>query len=677
MIEQKLMPLLKARDIDALKACITESPSCLRLLLYGQRALIHHAAALGELELIQFMFERKPGLFESITSVFDNQSSLVDFQDANQKSPVRWAAENGHLKVVEYLAEQGANLDLQDKHKQYGPIHFATKNGHEDVVKCLMRYGADVNHCTKNGEGDHPIHLAVKSGHPKLVTLYLERNIALRDLKNGDWYAPIHLAAVYGRVEVMQVLLNAGADIYMPLSGDGGFAALPLHLAAMTGKVDVVEFLLDIAPESLEFSDARGQTAALWALANGHEAVVTLLKARGARFTNLSVEKTVPQKTQIPAEWLLVKSYFEVFAALVLACNQKKIQEVLLLEIATQNEVFECLRHMPRLGLLILENPRLSAFFKDDMRCQVEGDNLRVYSPRLVRRPSFYLEANYKEKTTNIFHESRELGRGAYGIVRLFESKAGGKRAVKSLLSNAANLSPEARKKAGIFLKREANIAYDAYPNDKKFKLFEFFYPMGKESSLYNSRAVQSYVGGESAIRFLMDEPLDALDFAKLTLAIARELKRIHKRGIVHVDFHLGNVMVERKKDDYIVRVIDFGCACVVTDKKPICNLAASAPPEMYSCVSDAPQTAHSSLDVYRFGWALEEFLVREALTKEKPGLQQDVGEKFKCILSFAKAAQSTSPKKRPKLEQFCADLSAEIARQQALSPVEVPSIFF
>jgi ankyrin repeat protein len=52
---------------------------------------------------------------------------------------LRWAAENGHLAVVEYLVNQGANIHAQDDYA----LRMAMKHEHLDVVEYLINRGAE------------------------------------------------------------------------------------------------------------------------------------------------------------------------------------------------------------------------------------------------------------------------------------------------------------------------------------------------------------------------------------------------------------------------------------------------------------------------------------------------------------------------------------------------------
>ena len=53
------------------------------------------------------------------------------------------------------------------------PLHFACQNGHTKVVTSLLVRGADVDHT--NAQGCTPLNLAVTNGHKEAVELLLSK----------------------------------------------------------------------------------------------------------------------------------------------------------------------------------------------------------------------------------------------------------------------------------------------------------------------------------------------------------------------------------------------------------------------------------------------------------------------------------------------------------------------
>ena len=69
-------------------------------------------------------------------------------------TPLQNASMEGHLDVVRYLLEQGANRDKADC-EDHTPLHHAVSNGRLETARLLMVYGADLN--AKNIDDQLPI----------------------------------------------------------------------------------------------------------------------------------------------------------------------------------------------------------------------------------------------------------------------------------------------------------------------------------------------------------------------------------------------------------------------------------------------------------------------------------------------------------------------------------------
>ena len=74
--------------------------------------------------------------------------------DIDGWTPLIAASVYGHLEVVRYLLEQGANRDKANIYG-YTSLYCAAVEGYLETVKLLMVYGADLN--ARNNRGELPI----------------------------------------------------------------------------------------------------------------------------------------------------------------------------------------------------------------------------------------------------------------------------------------------------------------------------------------------------------------------------------------------------------------------------------------------------------------------------------------------------------------------------------------
>ena len=90
-------------------------------------------------------------------------------------TPLVAAASNGHLEVVRFLCEAGAD---KDKPMQDGatPLFIAAYQGHLEVVRFLCKAGADKAKQTQDGMT--PLIIAAHNGHVRVENLLREKRDA-------------------------------------------------------------------------------------------------------------------------------------------------------------------------------------------------------------------------------------------------------------------------------------------------------------------------------------------------------------------------------------------------------------------------------------------------------------------------------------------------------------------
>ena len=124
-----------------------------------------------------------------------------------------------------------------------------------------------------------PLHRAAHEGDAATVGRLLEAGGDV-DVATRHGVTPLALAAARGHVSAVETLLNAGADP----NRASPHGETPLMVAARTGVVDSVTALLRHGGEGGVDAreEWRGQTALMWAAAEGHATVVVPLASAGA-----------------------------------------------------------------------------------------------------------------------------------------------------------------------------------------------------------------------------------------------------------------------------------------------------------------------------------------------------------------------------------------------------------
>ncbi len=83
------------------------------------------------------------------------KGAVIDMLDTRTKktgrSGINWAAWHGHVEILEFLLENGADINYQNM-SGYTPIHHAIENCKIKALRFLLSYGADVSIPSYNGK---------------------------------------------------------------------------------------------------------------------------------------------------------------------------------------------------------------------------------------------------------------------------------------------------------------------------------------------------------------------------------------------------------------------------------------------------------------------------------------------------------------------------------------------
>uniref|UniRef100_UPI0037E827F7 ankyrin repeat domain-containing protein 50 n=1 Tax=Semicossyphus pulcher TaxID=241346 RepID=UPI0037E827F7 len=212
----------------------------------------------------------------------------VDGCDSEGRTALRAAAWGGHEEIVLTLLDYGAQVDKADS-KGRTPLIAAAYMGHHEAVEILLDHNAKVE--LADGDGRTALSVAALcvptaagvKGYGEVASLLLERG-ADPGHRDHDGMTPLLLAAYEGNDDVVELLLEAGADVDETAGPDGNVTAAaavtPLLAAAAMGHMKTVSRLL-FWGAAVDAIDCEGRTALCLAAARGSVEVVRALLDRG------------------------------------------------------------------------------------------------------------------------------------------------------------------------------------------------------------------------------------------------------------------------------------------------------------------------------------------------------------------------------------------------------------
>ena len=179
------------------------------------------------------------------------------------------AVEQSGADVVEVLIDAGADIEAKLTDGR-SPLLKASQCGNLQVVKVLVKAGADV--CVTDNKGATCLMLAAHYGHTETVRTLLCMPEVDVNQSHPEGLTPLHRAASMEHSDVVQVLIDAGADVE-PKDSEGG---TPLHCACEVGELDIVQMLVK-AGADLCVVDDDSTTCLMFAAQHGHTETVRYL----------------------------------------------------------------------------------------------------------------------------------------------------------------------------------------------------------------------------------------------------------------------------------------------------------------------------------------------------------------------------------------------------------------
>lgn len=158
------------------------------------------------------------------------------------------------------------------------PVADAAQRGDLELVRSLLTVGADVN--AAQGDGMTPLHWAALNDEVEMIGVLLYAGANTGSTTRLGAYTPLHVASRNGHAGAVAALLDGGSDANA--AATTGVAAL--HFAAAAGSTEAIAALLDGGADIDALEAANGQTPLIFAAAAGRIGAVNALIERGADY---------------------------------------------------------------------------------------------------------------------------------------------------------------------------------------------------------------------------------------------------------------------------------------------------------------------------------------------------------------------------------------------------------
>jgi ankyrin repeat protein len=211
----------------------------------------------------------------------------INARDSSGYTPLMYAS-RGHLEVVKYLVERGANLYLKGNNGvsalgiasgaigEYlsnvnnNNLYTAAQAGNLSGVRTALEFWANINY--RSGQYSiTPLMQASGNGYLEIVKYLVEKGASL-NLFSNEGTTALMFAGNQGHLEVVKYLVEKGADITATDKNN----RTALMQASGNGYLEIVKYMVEKGA-NLTLTDKNNRTALDWARANNKLAVVEYL----------------------------------------------------------------------------------------------------------------------------------------------------------------------------------------------------------------------------------------------------------------------------------------------------------------------------------------------------------------------------------------------------------------
>ena len=249
------------------------------------------------------------------------QQSALQAKDSLGRMPLHYAAQHGYASLTraiisrmqawnQFEISDGIDAPFWQDSDGWSPLGLAVLGGHMRTTQSLLEAEqwrdpglGPVSVSKHMGRSCEALLLAVKENLTDIVSLLVTSHVNL-NFQDAQGETALHVAARYGHDACAKLLLSGTAELRASTElTENTFGWTPLHTACVDGNLNIVILLIE-AGADLDRTDDSGWTAKEHAALRGHIKIAKEL----ARYTSTSTSPAKSRSTSPPSPSSLAES---------------------------------------------------------------------------------------------------------------------------------------------------------------------------------------------------------------------------------------------------------------------------------------------------------------------------------------------------------------------------------
>nr|XP_039270319.1 transient receptor potential cation channel subfamily A member 1-like isoform X1 [Styela clava] len=133
-------------------------------------------------------------------------------KSSGNQSPLHFAAQYGRYNACKKLisSPQGPNIINEKDNLGMTPLHYAAENGHTKIVELLLNKGAV---CHRNIRGESVLHVTATNGYTRTIKILVHMNKTLLDHVDENGNTALHHAGCASQVSTVKLLMDLNEKV--------------------------------------------------------------------------------------------------------------------------------------------------------------------------------------------------------------------------------------------------------------------------------------------------------------------------------------------------------------------------------------------------------------------------------------------------------------------------------